>query len=331
MSTITFRAKKRYWITDVILPGLAINLFLGAGIYYDVAPVFMAIVLLFVMILGFFQETLPMWRNYIRVDESKLEAKVGKNELKVFWDEVIVAKHVVTPSKERSVQHYIMLGTLQGVIAVPNMKYFGRDEVWEAVQARVPAEALAEDAYKNLPDYQVEASKYPTPTKVEDLPTPIRVSDPRLFKWLVWVGPIFFVLAVILDWRDGQIMMSPISLMFVLLSGLLYLIVGYTEVDNEFITRTVPFRQYRMAWSEVERVEVNGTATIIFFGKDKQLKISGPVAWAKPNKERMAEYIRSRIIVDKIEFTQADGTFKRSKNVRVRKQNWPSLPRIVRR
>lgn len=331
MSTITFRAKKRYWITDVILPGLAINLFLGAGICYDVAPVFMAVVLLFVIILGFFQETLPMWRNYIRVDESKLEAKVGKDELKVFWDEVIVAKHVVAPSKERSVQHYIMLGTLQGTVAVPNMKYFGREEVWEAVQARVPAEALAEDAYKNLPDYQIEASKYPTPTKVEDLPNPIRVSDPRLFKWLVWVGPIFFVWAVILDWRDGQIMMSPISLMFVLLSGLLYLIVGYTEVDNEFITRTVPFRQYRIAWSEVERVEVNGTATIIFFGKDKQLKISGSVAWAKTNKERMTEYIRSRIIVDKIELTQADGTFKRSKNVRVRKRDQSSMPRIVRR
>jgi hypothetical protein len=190
---------------------------------------------------------------------------------------------------------------------------------------------LEDDAYVNLPDYQVEASKYPTPTKVENLPNPIRVSDPRLLKWFVYVGPIIFVLAAIFDWQSGRVMITPASLLFVVLSGLMYLVVGCTEVDNEYITRTLPFRQYRMAWSEVERVEVNGTATIIFYGKDKQLKISGPVAWAKPNKERMAEYIRSRILVDKIEFTQADGTFKRSKNVRVRRQNWPTLPRIVRR
>ncbi|MEJ2747832.1 MAG: hypothetical protein P8183_07970 [Anaerolineae bacterium] len=331
MSTITFRAKRRYWLIEVLLPLLILSLVFGANLFYGVNPIFIGVTYFFILFLVFSQEILPMWQNYISVDESKLEAKVGKHELKVFWDEVIVAKHVVTPSKERSVQHYIMLGTLQGVIAVPNMKYFGREEVWEAVQARVPAEALAEDAYKNLPDYQAEASKYPDPTEVEDLPNPIRVSDPRLFKWFVFVGPVTFVLAAIFDWQSGRIMATTASLFFVVPSVLMYLMVGYTEVDNEFITRTVPFRQYRMAWSEVERVEVNGTATIIFFGKDKQLKISGPVAWAKPNKERMAEYIRSRIIVDKIEFAQADGTLKRSKNVRVRKRDQPSMPRIVRR
>lgn len=320
MATITFRAKRRYWLIEVLLPLLILSLVFGASLFYEINPIFVGVSYFFVLFLVFSKDILPMWQNYISIDESKLEFKVGKHELKVFWDEVIVAKHVVMPSKERSMQHYIMLGTLQGVIAVPNMKYFGREEVWEAVQARVPADALAEDAYKNLPDYQVEASKYPAPTEVEDLPNPIRVSDQRLFKWFVFVGPVIFVLAAIFDWQSGRIMTTLASLFFVVPSILVYLVVGYTEVDNEFITRTLPFRQYRMAWSEVERVEVNGAVTIIFFGKDKQLKIPGPVAWAKPNKERMAEYIRSRIIVEEIEFTQADGTFKWSKNVRVRKR-----------
>jgi hypothetical protein len=194
---------------------------------------------------------------------------------------------------------------------------FDTGPIWQLIQELVNPEALAPDAYQKTSGYQSWLVQQTKPLTEATLP--LQVTDKPVFRLAGWLLLLFFLAMAWLDWRAGELVMSPIAA-FMALFGLYSLLqYGRTEVDAEGIKRTNPLTLHRIRWDEINQVEFYGEQRIAFRGKDKCLVIPGSVSMATTGRQEVLAYINAQILGRRLAIGQPS-FWAISRNTKVDKQ-----------
>ena len=76
------------------------------------------------------------------------------------------------------------------------------------------------------------------------------------YKIIAWTCITFFMFCAVMSWQAGQGNVSPVFLFFVVLGLLMLSIASHITFNEEAISVYSPFAEYRIAWTEVEWLEV---------------------------------------------------------------------------
>jgi hypothetical protein len=113
---------------------------------------------------------------------------------------------------------------------------------------------------------------------------------------LAWFGLILFCSFGVLCLFTGQLALSPIFLVFAALSVLLRLVSGSVEMSLSKITLRIPTGRYEMLWNEISKIETDRQrGSLVFYGPNKKLAITGPGWWSGEHKEQMIALLDSEI------------------------------------
>lgn len=127
-------------------------------------------------------------------------------------------------------------------------------------------------------------------------------------------------------WRANPGRASPVTHAFVVLMFLTFVALGVyllfssgsLEVDEQRVTYRTVLAEYRMNWSEITYIEIDGRGSnIVFCGKHKRLAALGPMWWSG-NKRGMLGLLGNQVDNAGIEIRQTEkANYRRSKNTKV--------------
>jgi hypothetical protein len=114
--------------------------------------------------------------------------------------------------------------------------------------------------------------------------------------------------------------------LFVALGAYLILSAGHFILDDRGITHRNAFGVYRIAWQELQRVEVAPAAdqfeatagSLILYGEQKRFVVASPFAWSGPHQAQARAFLAKKLAESGLTpvFSRA-ALFKAHKNVRV--------------
>lgn len=158
------------------------------------------------------------------------------------------------------------------------------------------------------------------------------VVNTRHLKIFLLISAAFFSFITFMAWRSerGQTRTWVLlcvtwlfSLLFVAMVALsVYFIVmlGSVKMSSRFISYHCLWAGYEIAWSEVEKIEVDSRSGLLAFtGKDKTLLLIGPGFWRGQDKEQMLALLAAQIEKRGIPFEEKrQPLFRASHNTKVR-------------
>lgn len=126
----------------------------------------------------------------------------------------------------------------------------------------------------------------------------------RPLKVLLLISAAFLFFVSFMAWRSGQ-GQTPVWVMvcvtlplvvLVALSVYFMVMLGSVKMSSSFISYHCLWADYEIAWSEVEKIEVDIRSDILaFIGKDKTLLLIGPGFWQGRDKEQMLKLLAAQI------------------------------------
>jgi hypothetical protein len=139
------------------------------------------------------------------------------------------------------------------------------------------------------------------------------------YKILAWVDIAFFAFCAVMSWRAGQGNVSPVFLFFGALGLLMLAMASHIKLSEEYISVFSPFAEYRMAWSEVEWLEVGTQGTFVFHGKGgKRLVLPAASMWSGKQKPDAYEFLGNQIDELRVNVVPSNtADYKIHKNVKV--------------
>ncbi|MBX3628014.1 MAG: hypothetical protein KF892_23600 [Rhizobacter sp.] len=112
----------------------------------------------------------------------------------------------------------------------------------------------------------------------------------------------------------------PIAIFAMFIAMGIYMVVaaGRYEISAQAITHQNPFGKFRIAWSEVLRVEVGSQGSVVLHGENKRFALAPPASWSGRQKPEAYELFQKRIEeIGAIVYPSNTADYKTHKNVRV--------------
>lgn len=252
--------------------------------------------------------------HYIEITHEQISGRIALRKFSFFWSEILAIS--VSPV-EGSEKFFLGIG-VGNEIYFQSLEHFDTTKISETIKKLAHPEALALDAFENLPGRQERIFR----EKEELLSATIEVGVNWVFKGLGWlaisISIILGIASVTQQNMANAIYCSPgIGVM-----GLLLMVLCSTKVlanSNGIIMRT-PLQKLGIRWEEIKQIQYNGLGTMAFLGENKRLIISGQ------NLDKNREQLSAKIgvhakkfdveikLAQRIPFTQKNVRLKRGEN-----------------
>jgi hypothetical protein len=143
----------------------------------------------------------------------------------------------------------------------------------------------------------------------------VSLLTPKVIGWLCCV---VFIGASVGAFVAGQVGSAYGFLIFVLLGALLIAIAGSIGVGEKTIEHKNIFGHYRMAWSDVRKIELGNYGTMILHGEGKRFALAPPAYWSGMQKPEALALLQRKLTESQIAVYRSNvGDYKIHKNVRV--------------
>src|SRR5262245_36923968 len=316
--TFIFRTRIKYFLLELVFPLVAILVLIAVALYLTDRPLFPLAVVLCTLLAGLviirflLPAWLSAWKSRIIIDNDAFMCRINDENYRIEWSNVLAAQ--IRTSADYV---YLYLGAAEDFPLIP-LHCFDGPAVWNLVQSRVDAAALARDAILKVPSYQEWAET--SAEIIRQVKTPLSSRYHTSCRYLGWGCTIFFGYFLISATSTGQAYLSFLFLVFVLLGVFLTMAPGEITVSENDIVNKTSFGIYRIRWSEVERMETGHIYEgFVFHGDGKRLVVPGSDEWSKKTRQPVIDYINAEIEQRQIPVESTVwAAFKSCKNTRMR-------------
>ncbi len=272
-----YRATLEAWVGKLALPlAFFVVLTFTAVEQAGLEPWIGGLGLLLVLWLFGVQYLAPMLRNWLQVDERRLEGSLNGRRFSFYWTEVLAAWIF-----ERRQQRFLCIGTRSGTLVLP-LRFLNAAAIWRQVQGSVPPEALDEKAIQKLPEYNEWQSAHREQLESE---RPATVTDHWLIQAGGWAALTFFLLSFTEELSQGKAAWAVIFGLLIVASGLILLSWGITEFGPQHVERNSLFKGGHIDWDEVRWIEVDPfDMVLVLVGEQRTLVLPGPGLWIDRNR-----------------------------------------------
>lgn len=239
----------------------------------------------------------------ITLTEETISAKLEKSSFQTFWHEILMAHRV----KQRDAIDFVELATANDVFRI-DLRLFDGNQIWNHIQAKVPAEALQKEAYKRLPSYQkwVEEGE----RLVKDTTIHLQASYSWRLKMIMFLVFIIFAFIGIFGifilnntelWPSTWLCFGPL-----IVFGLwCFLETMFTslEMSSEKIKAINLWRRKTINWAEVQYIKYDRRKQrLLFCGQNNCVGVIKPQQWDGKDKEKMLRMLDAQVEHLGIEF-----------------------------
>ncbi len=297
----TFRVQRKYWLKSLGWPAVALLLTFGlAFLGFRSGDAFGGAVIAaatgaFLLALWAFGYLRRAWTR-LEIDERGFHYCYRHHTTSFVWSHIVTTSFYspkpVHPkpflAKREEPEHPRLFLATSAESLLIDLAGFDAQEIWSTVQSHVPAAALQPESYKRLPQYQ-EWDSYHAQLAM-DPSTPLRAPASPVLRFVIGGIAVAFVVFAL------SIRHVPVAtLIFFGLAAMTALgaiMVSSVEIDGAGITRLTPLTRYHMRWEDVEQMELDADGhEVRFFGKGKQIVVTGPARWKKADRERIAAFL----------------------------------------
>jgi hypothetical protein len=309
----TFRPLLRHWIFRLGVPLALVAWagYLAMDRLFDVA----AILLMYAAVIAFANRP-PIWQRDLRLDDQGLSARLGRETVRVLWSDVIAAWQV-----KHGRTSFLNLSSEEVTVGIP-LEFFGSRAIWEAVQRRVPLEALEAGAYRRSPEYKTHLAR--AQSLLKDVREPLRADYPLSGKIaLLAIGGFVLITVPLIsegrleNWAEVAFCLGPVLLIAVKLAALSFFY--RVEMTSEAVTVFDLWKRQVMRWDEVEYIEhIYAWGRFVMVGRDRRLAVIGPPYLGGKDRVEMFEMLHAQIELRPIELRHRErALFTGSHNVAV--------------
>lgn len=282
-----FRPLPRYWISKMVWLLFWITIagyLIFVGIY--VLALWPAIFALMT-----FAGLYKVWRQEIRLDEQQLLSQLGKQQVRINWKDVIVAKLTKGLKKEQ----FLELSTHSETFYI-SLKFFEVALLWQWVQRYVSPEALETEAYKRLPVYQEWLKK--VGSLINETYQPLCASyslESKFVAGLLWVMMVSLGLMLeSVGMTEAILCFGPLVLIasWYLFSSLTYRL----EMTSKVITVIRLWRRQTIRWDEIEYIEHDfGWHRWVAYGRNKRLAVVGIRTLGEKDRQKIRDMLTAQV------------------------------------
>jgi hypothetical protein len=301
--THTFRVQAKHWIPQVleIIFGL-ILVVVGLEFVYPNRGGFIGLAIcLFIVVIEFETEALPMFLSYLVIDNRGLTGRIDRYFYEIYWGEIVATNLIRNEIKQF---YNLWIATLKGNINIP-LKNMDVEQIWQLIRDSVSSEVWGDEAYKNWLESQefYQELVYTNAKLIQSVDEPLRARQKR---WLVLLGwsniAMFGGFTAFSLWFDMHWIFATIFILFAMMASVLAF-PDTVEMDVNNITRIIwPYGRFQMRWDEVERIEYSENGDkLVFYGKGKRLPMLGPRRWSEKGGADLSAMLRAQIQQRKIE------------------------------
>lgn len=111
------------------------------------------------------------------------------------------------------------------------------------------------------------------------------------YKILAWVGMIFFLGCSLGAFLARQYGASALFWVFILVSFYMLLSAGTFEFDEDGVSQRNLTGHYRMAWRDIQRIELGTQGSLVLHGESKRFVLAAPSVWSGPEKPQAFELL----------------------------------------
>jgi hypothetical protein len=303
-----FRPLTRYWVTKIFwfLLWVIVAGYLSLVQHTWVAlwPAVFAIMSLFGLH--------GLWRREIILNESELSARFGKEETRIAWKDIVVAK-LTTGMKNKQL---LELSTQQGSFYI-SLESLDTSLLWQWIQRYVSPEALESNAHERLLSHQKWLEKVDRLVKhtLEPLCASYSLQAKFNMGLLLIIMTSFGLLLAGLGLIETVLCFGPLTLFA---GWLLFLSITYRlEMTSEAITVIKLWRRRTMKWDEIGCIEHDfGWHRWIVLGNDKRLAVVGLQTLGGEDRPEMMDMLKAQIEHRNIKLSHKErALFVRSHNV----------------
>ena len=212
--TFIFRTRIKYFLLELVFPLLGLLVLIALILYLAARPLYPLAVVLCTVLAGLFiirlflPACLSAWKNRIIIDNEAFMCRINGENSRIEWSNVLAA-HIRTSAD----YVYLYLGAAEDFPLIP-LHCFDGPAVWNLVQSRVDATALAPDAILKVPSYQEWAATSAEIISQGKTPRSSRYSTSS--RYLGWGFTIFFGYCLISATSTGEAFTSFVFLLFVI-------------------------------------------------------------------------------------------------------------------
>lgn len=307
-----FRTTAGYWVKQEGF-GLVFSLIGGAVLYYlDNKGV---AVVCWLMAAFYLPEVYKLLRARLEINERSVMVVGRDGPLSVQWSEIEYAKLVEAHKGTRRILS-LLVKDAQGQEILIRLDHFDHKRVWKLVQQYTPPTALTPEAHHKTTEYQawlIEQKRF-----LDHVKTPLVVSDSWFVRGSGWLLLVISVLFVYVFASEGPWIGAVFFVGLACLGIYCALITGRSEVDRAGVTRKLPLGHYRILWDEIRFIEFDMFGSLVFYGDDKYLAITGPGYWAGKEKDEMGRFVQAQIDLRKLEMKAINMNFKFARNTKIK-------------
>lgn len=276
----TFRATRKYWLTEIIGPILVFFVIALALVALDARAGRSLVIVCGIGSLIYLGNAILTARTRLDVDDEGLRGRLHNRPFDLRWSDVRALRVVYDAPKKPCLQVGTVAGGAQFVL-----DELDAAAVQDALDQYAPPTALAADAFESLP--WVEEQRAASAARLAGVSGPVRVRVSASLAVFGWIGVTFFSFIGFLAWRSDGGGGGLLFLLFALpASYLLYAGYAAIEIGPETVRLTMPiWPTYEMRWNEVQLAEVDhGNNQFVLQGAGKQMTLPGPAYWRGADK-----------------------------------------------
>jgi hypothetical protein len=254
---------------------------------------------------------LHLFKVKVGMDKNQIKVSSRKITIILNWQQIDAIK-----LSKYDKQYYLLLASSEKLWSLP-LYYIDGRELVQRIKIYAKPSALEEDAFEKL--YQSEEWIENQKKAQENIEKPATVKDYPLAEIIGWTCMAAFIFLTISALYDKELAMSMFFAVLVLLTPLIIIPGGQSQIDREYITRKNKLGIYKIKWDEVREVQLSPNRDkIIFIGENKQLVIKGPTQWGNGDGEKFFRILINQIKARQIKTSYTmKAIFKRTKNCRI--------------
>jgi hypothetical protein len=307
-----FRTTAGYWVKQDGF-GLFCALAGGALLYY-LDQKWVAVVLWLIAALCF-REVYRLLRARLEIDEQSITVVGSGSPIRIKWSEIAFTKLVEGHKGNMRILSLLVRNAQEQEFFI-RLDHLDHKRIWELAQQYTPPTALTPEAQYNTAEYQawlIEQKRY-----LDSVKTPLAVSDSWIVRGSGWLLLLMSMLFIYVFASEGPWIGSVFWVGFACLGIYCALITGRSEADKAGVTRKLPLGHYRILWDEIRFVEFDMFGSLVFYGDDKYLAITGPGYWAGKEKDEMRRFVQAQIDLRKLEMKAINMNFKFARNTKIK-------------
>jgi Bacterial PH domain len=144
----------------------------------------------------------------------------------------------------------------------------------------------------------------------------VRLGTSRAVGWVVIAVFLLAIVGAVLRHQYGA---AAGFLVFVIIGYLAIATAGSIMVGDTGLEHRNLFGRFRIAWSDVRRIEVGNAGTIVLHGQDQRFALMPPGYWSGKQKPEALALLQKKLKPFEAKISRTNtGDYKTHKNVRVR-------------